>query len=205
MLPDGSAAPREHRRRRSREAAGRNGAWVQATRAGAACQSAEWASRRRRARPSVPTGKWFQHCERPCRSARNVKGAGPCGGAPFDVASASSSAGLSRFFEVRQIPAEEVARALLHLAHPLAREAPLLAEILQRAGIVLGQAVAQDVPRQLAHALAHLAERAANVLVLLGAEQLRVGARALVGEAVQMRGVAVAVRAQRLLQRDVAR
>src|SRR3977135_1543042 len=65
---------------------------------------------------------------------------------------------LCRLVEVRQVPAEEGPRALLHLPHALAGQAPLLAQVLQRARIVLRQAVAQDVPRQLAHALAHLAQ-----------------------------------------------
>src|SRR3954470_766422 len=112
---------------------------------------------------------------------------------------------LRRLVEIREVAAEEIARALLHLADALAREAPLLAEVLQRPRIVLRQAVAQDVPRQLAHALAHAAERIADVLVLLGAQELGIRAGAFVGEPIEVRRVAVAIRAQGLLERDVAR
>src|SRR5581483_8144138 len=52
---------------------------------------------------------------------------------------------LSCLVEVREVAAEEVARALLHLPDALTGEAPLLAEVLQRARIVLRQAVAEDV------------------------------------------------------------
>src|SRR5712671_6368579 len=123
------------------------------------------------------------------------------GCAPFVVASAPSA--LCRLVEIREVAAEEVARALLHLPDALARKAPLLAEVLQRARIVLRQAVAQDVPRQLTHPLAHLAERVAHVLLALGADDLLVGRRAVVAQPVEMGRLALGV--QRLLQRDVPR
>src|SRR3954451_17627233 len=99
---------------------------------------------------------------RRCRGAGRLfqagkrKGRRPRAPAPFDVASRFLFLRLGRLVEVRQVPAEEVPRALLHLTHPLAREAPLLAEVLQRTGVVLRQAVTQDVPSQLTHPLAHL-------------------------------------------------
>src|SRR5438445_425825 len=71
---------------------------------------------------------------------------------------------LRGLFEVGQVAAEEIARALLHLPDALAREAPLLAQVLQRARIVLRQAVAQDVPRQLTHALARHRDDQAQVV-----------------------------------------
>src|SRR2546428_5599119 len=114
------------------------------------------------------------------------------------------SPGLRRLVEVREVAAEEVARALLHLPDALAGKAPLLAEVLQRAGIVLSQAVAENVPGQLAHALADAAERVAHVFVLLGAQELGIRTRSLVSETVEVRRIAVAVGAQRLLQRNVA-
>src|SRR5258708_24634684 len=109
------------------------------------------------------------------------------------------------FLEISQVAAEEVPRALLHLPHALAGETPFLAQLLQRARIVLRQTVAEDVPGELAHALAHLAERVADVLVLLRPHQLRIGSGAFVGQPVEVRRVAVAVGAQRLLEGDVAR
>src|SRR6267154_5742882 len=85
------------------------------------------------------------------------------GCAPFVVASAPLA--LCRLVELREVTAEEVARALLHLPDSLAREAPLLAEVLQRARIVLRQAVTQDVPGKPAHPLAHAAQRISHLLV----------------------------------------
>src|SRR3954462_953049 len=93
---------------------------------------------------------------------------------------------LGRFLEVRQVPAEEAARALLHLPDALAGEAPLLAEVLERARILLRQALVQDFPGQFAHPLADPAERAADVLLPLGADDLLVGRRALVLETVEV-------------------
>src|SRR5712671_3164861 len=131
------------------------------------------------------------------RKARPRSGSAP----PF--AHCSSRDALRRLFEVGQVPAEEVARALLHLPDALARKAPLLAEVLQRPRIVLRQAVTQDVPRQLTHPLAHLAERVAHVLLALGADDLLVGRRAVVTQTVEMGRLALGV--QRLLKRDVPR
>src|SRR5713101_987059 len=108
---------------------------------------------------------------------------------------------LGRLFEVGQVPAEEVARALLHLPDALAREAPLLAEVLQRPRIVLRQAVAQDVPRQLAHPLAHPPQGVAHVLLPLGADDLLVRRRAVVAQAVEVCRLALWI--EGLLQRDV--
>src|SRR5882724_12437667 len=125
------------------------------------------------------------------------------GCAPFVVASAPSA--LCRLVELREVAAEEVARALLHLPDALAREAPLLAQVLQRARIVLRQAVTQDVPGQLAHPLADAAQRIADVLVLLGTQELGIGARSFVGQPIEVGGIAVAVGPQRLLERDVPR
>src|SRR5438067_9743547 len=92
---------------------------------------------------------------------------------------------LCRLVELREVAAEEVARALLHLPDALAREAPLLAQVLQRARIVLRQAVAQNVPGQLAHPLAHAPEGVAHVLLPLGADDLLVRGRAVVAQAVE--------------------
>src|SRR6267143_2290990 len=125
------------------------------------------------------------------------------GCAPFVVASAPLA--LCRLVELREVAAEEVARALLHLPDALAREAPLLAQVLQRARIVLRQAVTQDVPGQLAHPLADAAQRIADVLVLLGTQELGIGARSFVGQPIEVGGIAVAVGPQRLLERDVPR
>src|SRR5205807_7828037 len=104
---------------------------------------------------------------------------------------------LRGLFEIGQVAAEEVARALLHLPDALAREAPLLAQVLQRARIVLRQAVAQDVPRQLTHALAHLAEGVAHVLLALGPDDLLVRRWAVVAQTVEMGRLAL--RIERLL------
>src|SRR5882762_3396658 len=110
---------------------------------------------------------------------------------------------LGRLFEVGQVAAEEVARALLHLPHALAREAPLLAEVLQRPRIVLRQAVAQDVPRQLTHPLAHPPQGVAHVLLPLGADDLLVRCRTVVAQPIEVGRFALGV--QRLFQRDVPR
>src|SRR5713101_1858022 len=131
------------------------------------------------------------------RKARPRSGSAP----PF--AHCSSRDALRRLFEVGQVPAEEVARALLHLPDALAREAPLLAEVLQRPRIVLRQAVAQDVPRQLAHPLAHPPQGVAHVLLPLGADDLLVRRRAVVAQAVEVCRLALWI--EGLLQRDVPR
>src|SRR5947209_18692440 len=102
-----------------------------------------------------------------------------------------SPARSSSLVEIGEVAAEEVPRALLHLSHPLAGEAPLLAELLQRARIVLRQAVTQDVPGQLAHPLANLAQRGAHVLVLLRAHQLGIRARSFVRKSIEVRRIAV--------------
>src|SRR4051812_47251890 len=99
------------------------------------------------------------------RGGTPLGGGGPSSSRPFFLA-------FHCLVEVGEVAAEEVARALLHLPDALAREAPLLAEVLQRARIVLRQAVAQDVPGQLSHALADPTQRVAHVLVLLGAQEL---------------------------------
>src|SRR5205823_11486130 len=110
---------------------------------------------------------------------------------------------LSGFLEVRQVPAEEAAGALLHLPDPLAGEAPLLAEVLERAGILLREPVVQDVPGELAHPLADAAKRAAHVLLPLRADDLLVGGRPVVPQAVEMGRLTLGI--ERLLERDVAR
>src|SRR5262249_48138173 len=142
-----------------------------------------------------------------CRTARcacrseNEKGALPQGMCalrrrallPWTPDDRCRSRPLRGLLEIGQVPAEEVARALLHLPDPLAGEAPLLAEVLQRPRIVLRQAVAQDVPGQLAHALAHPAEGVADVLVLLSPQELGIRTRRIVGQPVEVRGLPVAV------------
>src|SRR4051812_12336254 len=110
---------------------------------------------------------------------------------------------LGGFLEVRQVPAEEAAGALLHLPDALAGQAPLLAEVLESARILLREPVVQDVPGQLAHPLADPAERAADVLLPLGADDLLVGRRAVVLETVEVGRLPFGI--ERLLERDVAR
>src|ERR1700732_2003925 len=112
-------------------------------------------------RRGSPKGRSDLALDQRTRRAPSLRGC-----APFVVASAPLA--LCRLVELREGAAEEVARALLRLPDALAREAPLLAQVLQRARIVLRQAVTQDVPGQLAHPLANAAHGIAHVLVLLG-------------------------------------
>jgi len=68
---------------------------------------------------------------------------------------------------------EKLLRLELDLADALARHAPALADLLERAWVILLEPVVDDVPGQLADPLPDLAERVADLTVPLG-EEVRV-------------------------------
>src|SRR5262249_60344244 len=80
-----------------------------------------------------------------------------------------------------EVAGQEVLRLQLDLTDALAADAPALAELLEGARLVLGEALLDDVPAQVADSLLHLGQGLLNVGVLLLAEErlLRAGARLL--------------------------